>query len=224
MQIIENPLSFLRMLKGAPASILLALVFSGRVMTNHELQVWTGYADDNVTKGLDFLVGVGWVAERTRRGPWKIADGLQLPMMKDAAGDSDFFGIPSSSSSYSLNTESEIKEIQEEEQETNPINSESFRILRAGGVDEETADRLARLPQSTPDFVTRHLAWAEEQGRPVGTAIFRIKKGWSPPKKKKEEEADDDRHKYINGPLAYAVNRDDEDEDEGDEQETDRQD
>ena len=93
MPVLENPMSFVRLLKGAPGSILWALLFTRRAMTNQELQVWTGYADENVSKGLAFLEGLNWVTGRTSRGPWSLATGMQLPLSEDAPDDSDFIGI-----------------------------------------------------------------------------------------------------------------------------------
>jgi len=80
--LFENPLTFLRAIKGAPASILLAFFFVQRAMTNLELQTWTGYKDDAITPALKLLVDLGWLIARSPRGPWCLAEGRQLPLME----------------------------------------------------------------------------------------------------------------------------------------------
>ncbi len=77
----ENPTTFVRSIKGSPASILVAFMFVRKTMTSEELQRWTGYGDENITKGLKLLVELGWVVAHTSRGPWALADGRQLPLM-----------------------------------------------------------------------------------------------------------------------------------------------
>ncbi|MFC1996993.1 hypothetical protein ACFLXI_05220 [Chloroflexota bacterium] len=70
-------------LKGAPLSVLMALMFAGKEAAN---QAWvarnTGYTDKSVRQALDYLVEHGFVI-RTGRG-WMISDGsgqiaLQIP-------------------------------------------------------------------------------------------------------------------------------------------------
>jgi hypothetical protein len=78
----ENPMTFVRSIKGAPASILWAFLFCRRSMTADELERWTGYADDNITKGIKVLIDTGWLVARGKRGPWCLADGRQLPLME----------------------------------------------------------------------------------------------------------------------------------------------
>src|SRR5512141_1890928 len=85
MNTLENPLTFVRSIKGAPASILWALLFTQRLMTNQELQRWTGYASDAVTNATRLLVDLGWLIPRSNYGPWSLAPGRQLPLMSEPA-------------------------------------------------------------------------------------------------------------------------------------------
>ena len=75
-------MTFVRAIKGAPASILWAFLFTRRVMTALELQQWTGYKGDNVTVAVRLLVDLGWLSARTPRGPWCLVEGRQLPLME----------------------------------------------------------------------------------------------------------------------------------------------
>ena len=55
MSPIATQISFLRALKGAPASILMALLLTGRAHTQRELQLTTGYSDKPISEALDLL-------------------------------------------------------------------------------------------------------------------------------------------------------------------------
>lgn len=63
--------SFLRAMKGAPASILMALLLTGRAHTQRELQLTTGYSDKPVSEGLALLELAG-VVRHEERG-WVLA-------------------------------------------------------------------------------------------------------------------------------------------------------
>lgn len=123
---LENSLTFVRSLKGAPASILWAFFFTRRVMNALELQEWTGYKGDNITVAVRLLVNLGWLIARSPRGPWCLADGRQFPLM----GDSDLIGV---ADSVVVNVESE--ETQDSLSTTltnrrmNPIKSDSSKKI-----------------------------------------------------------------------------------------------
>ena len=81
MSTLQIPLAFLRSIKGAPASVLLALLFNRRPMTNQELQRWTGYSDQSVTQATRLLMDLGWVIAHGPRGPWSLNARRQWPLM-----------------------------------------------------------------------------------------------------------------------------------------------
>jgi hypothetical protein len=76
----ENPMTFVRSIKGASASILLALLFTGRPMTNQELQRWTGYSESTISQATHMLLDLGWLSALGPRGPWTLTPGRQLPL------------------------------------------------------------------------------------------------------------------------------------------------
>jgi hypothetical protein len=73
MAAIENPLTFVRSLKGAPLSVIWALLFVRRPMTGEELELWTGYTDDTLRKALRLLVSQGCVSAHGAHGPWSLS-------------------------------------------------------------------------------------------------------------------------------------------------------
>ena len=96
----ENMMTFVRAIKGAPASILWALMITQRMMTALELQTWTGYKGDNITTSVRLLEELGWVVAKSSRGPWGLAEGRQLPLMSGIEQiasfenpDSDLIGV-----------------------------------------------------------------------------------------------------------------------------------
>lgn len=174
----ENPVTFLRSLKGAPLSVLVALALARKALTNAELCTWTGYRDDNIREAVRLLGDLGWVTARSPRGPWSLAEGRQLPLM---SWNPDFFGVVSSSSTY-LDPGPTIE--QEEEEEENPDFfgvAANLRALDEVGIREPARSELAKLPHVTPDFIRGHVARALEEGGTLGTAIHRIRYNWALP-------------------------------------------
>lgn len=170
---LENSLTFVRAIKGAPSSILWAFFFTRRAMTALELQQWTGYKGDNITEAVRLLVDLGWLTARSARGPWCLADGRQLPLM-DA--DSDLIGVRSSSSDLFSPVTSYLPQEQEEQDDSDLIGV--VAALDAAGIREPKRSQLARLEHVTPELVQAHVLLAKRDGMPLGTAIHRIEFNW----------------------------------------------
>lgn len=174
----ENPLTFVRSLKGAPASVLWAFFFCRRAMTALELQEWTGYGGDNLTVALRMLVNLGWLAARSSRGPWTLVEGRQYPLM----AESDLIGFrgDSSSSSTLKNNSLPFDEEQEEEgHESDLIGfAENLKACDEVGIREPKRKQISKMEHVTPDFIRGHAVWALRDGHAIGTAIFRIMNNW----------------------------------------------
>jgi len=181
----ENPMTFVRAMKGAPASVLWAFLFSRKPMTITELQTWTAYRRETIAEALRMLTDLGWLSTRSSRGPWALTSGRQLPLMDDV----DFFDIGDSSSCSSSNRKDARLEQEQEEPmsifstsreltDLSGPNSEARRALVEAGVREPKLSRLARLPHVTPELVRGHVRLASEQRRGLGTAIYRIENDW----------------------------------------------
>jgi hypothetical protein len=196
-------IAFLHTVKGAPALVLLALSSVGRAMTNRELQLFTGYAEENVSHAISLLVAMGFVTMKGPRGPWSLAPGVPLQWIESAGTDPGNIGDPSSSSSSILNNDSE----DEEEEEKDPEIAEIHDFLLASGIHEPAATTLARLPYVTKEYIQDHLAWARSKKNGIGTAIDRMKKHWEVPRDFKNPTDDyEERHKYIKGEFADYIN------------------
>lgn len=176
----ENPVTFVRSLKGAPASVLWAFFFTRQTMTALELQEWTGYKGDNLTVALRLLVNLGWLAARSSRGPWCLVEGRQLPLMSD----SDLIGVRTLVSSSSATIDALPSYSQEEEQEAHEpdligVKADCVAACLNAGIGEPTRGRLSRLEHVTPEFIVGHVKQAKEQGHGIGTAVYRIENNWT---------------------------------------------
>lgn len=80
----SQQVAFLHSLKGAPASILIALALTGVAMTNQDLQIATGYTDKPITDGLALLELHGLAQYNGRQYGWSLPQGLQLPLFPAA--------------------------------------------------------------------------------------------------------------------------------------------
>jgi hypothetical protein len=81
MTATDQAMSFFRTMKGAPHSVLAVLAYHGRPMTNRELQLWTGYHADTITRATQDLLQMGWLAAHTPSGPWFVAPGRRVPCL-----------------------------------------------------------------------------------------------------------------------------------------------
>ncbi len=161
---VQNPMLFVQALKGAPASVLLALAITGRFMSHKELQLWTRCGKDQVTLALRTLTSLGWAAGRTFRGPWALARPLSLPPMSLPDPANPLKGL--SSSSDSLNTTQE-----EEVLQPIPSRKELTSTMYAAGIREPTASELAELPHVTLAYLRAHIDGARANGLRIGAAI-----------------------------------------------------
>lgn len=191
----ENTMTFVRSLKGAPASVLWALVFHRQMMTALELAQWTGYKGDNITVAVRLLVDLGWVTARSARGPWGLVAGRQLPLMEVfnalEGPDSDLIGVRNSESDLigfgtriSSSSSSKYKpltylEEQEEEGDDSDLIGVVYKALDAAGIREPKRSKLARLKHVTPELIEAHVRQAKEEHMPLGTAIYRIEFDWA---------------------------------------------
>ncbi len=77
---MTSSIAFLRALKGAPLSVLVALAMFGRSGTS-ALEIATGYNTEAVAKALRALAGMGYVENLGRYNGWRLTSAaVQLPL------------------------------------------------------------------------------------------------------------------------------------------------
>ena len=210
-------MTFVRAIKGAPASILWAFLVTRRVMTALELQQWTGYKGDNITVAVRLLVDLGWLSARSPRGPWCLVEGRQLPLMDDfekvdqiTRGDSDLIGVGATTTTIKLTdlkNKSELTVVAADSGPATPIKSDSpglglaaleteeqkaiWRICKKFTVGEPTRTRIARETDYPPAHILAHFYFGANDGLDVGLIIHRIRsKDWLPEILKVQARAD----------------------------------
>lgn len=189
---LENPMTFVRAIKGAPVSILVAFMFAGRTLSNLELQQWTGYRDDAITPALKLLCSLGWLIARTPRGPWCLADGRQFPLMNVDLNVDSITRTISGLNGFIPTTTTTIEEQKQDKsvvvvkRQMNPektdipvyetpgvsfeINLKACRDCRIG---EPKASQIANMPWASPDFIKAHVESLYDSDS-IGLAIRRI--------------------------------------------------
>lgn len=77
----NNPMMFVRSLKGAPSSVLWVLVLVRQALTARELCAYTGYKLDSVREAMQVLSGYSLVVEQRRahgEAAWSLGEGVQF--------------------------------------------------------------------------------------------------------------------------------------------------
>lgn len=101
MIVTDRRVGVLRALKGAPVSVVLALMVVPGSAGVSELECWTGYSDKTVARALSVLAGLGIVQRHGYREGWLLtARGRQLVLGEDWTPEFLRSGDSSSSSSY----------------------------------------------------------------------------------------------------------------------------
>jgi len=184
--IYENPQTFVRSIKGAPASVLFALFFVRRPMTGQELQRWTGYGDDNITNAVHLLTDLGWLVAITPRGPWSLSGkSRQLPLVNFfEETESDLIGIEPTTTTYRIDSglivESSSKSKPspiKSESHLNPNYAANLKACKKGGIGQPAAGLISDLVDDesgpmTPELIADHIKAAGRDN--IGLAIRRL--------------------------------------------------
>jgi hypothetical protein len=195
----DPAMSFFRTMKGAPQTVLAVLAYHGRPMTNRELQLWTGYHADTITRAMQALTQMGWLAAQTPSGPWYLAQGRRVPCLhtrptmradgprasENPGTASENLGRASENPGFRSRTGG-LEEVKQERKDLLPPASkpgdpkipEAMEALLEAGIHDPALSRLARLPHITPEYVRAHVEKARLEGRGLGAAVFRMERHW----------------------------------------------
>ena len=202
---IENLISLVRMLKGAPASVLLALIFVHQPVGESWLASVTGYSPMPVRRALIFLAEAGLAQRRGRYSAWSLTEGAtQLPLMSDPLTDPVKIGVRSSIiraleiSAESTTTATTTIEGSEEcsssrvnralksSAQTIDPQPELIGMLRQAGIGEPMATRLAGMPHVNAEYLRAHIRKAQQEEIPTALLIHRMRQ--ADPQPETEEE------------------------------------
>lgn len=208
--------TFLRVLKGAPLSVLVGLWVHG-AMSRKDLKRKTGFDLKTVDDALAFLDDLKLV-DRPHYRKWCIASGFyQLPLARVGLPESGEF--PSSGqrpllvvdkaesgnspSSAAESGDSPLSALVVVDRSTTTTREASLanqtppcpEIVAAcarAGIGEPKRSLLAQLPhvvEGGPEYVAWHVAQAKREGQRLGAAIWRMEQGWPMVEEEEEETA-----------------------------------
>lgn len=165
----ENLMLFVQSIKGAPASVLLALGFVGRYMSHKELQLWTRCGHTQISLALRSLMALGWIVGRSSRGPWALAAGRQLPVDPLLSEASALKALGSSSDSLDALDKGTVL--------PSARRRKLIEAMYKSGIREPTASELAELPHITLEYLNAHAQAARALGLKIGAAIEAMRLG-----------------------------------------------
>ena len=129
MNASAQQIALLRNLKGAPLSIIWALLMANmyapagsvRALQNRDLETWTGYSDKPVASALGLLHTMGMVAQNGGGGWYLTTAAYQLPLplwLPDGGGNAPLSEVSRRNSPTLLSSSSSLISMDPEEEET----------------------------------------------------------------------------------------------------------
>ena len=187
-----------RLVKGAPLTVLFALLHLGGEAGLMELCKLTTLSDKTVDKALQTLKDAGLVTRTHYHAGWVLTrGGFQLPMElgkhfisprgdfgdfpkllaaeQANLGDSTTSEIFRSTTTDFLNQDNPQQDHASLAEVVAPQNSEVREALRKAGIGEPTRSQLARDQRLTPEYIAGHDAMRREQGHPAGMLVTRLR-------------------------------------------------
>lgn len=168
----------LRALKGAPLSILVAMMLAHSPIGVDHLVVATGWGKDKVREGLSVLHSKGLATPLMRYNGWELtARAQQLSLFE---GDKIALADPSSSAAPHRSSQPTYLSSSSSSPEGEKIalaDPEIIQALHHAGIGEPVAHQLATLPHITLEYIQAHVLKAKEDHIPPGLLIHRMRSG-----------------------------------------------
>ena len=180
-------LATIRALKGAPLSILIAMLIARQPVGEDWLVTITGYSQNTVRNGCKFLTEIQMIQRNGRYHGYVLTNGAeQLTLGQKELGEGQNLTLPESTTTNTLNKkEKEFSEERAAEEEARGSKNDSrLVLLYRAGIMEPTASRLLEKAWVTRDYLEAHIDRANRENTPVGLLIHRIRAHDPKPKKK----------------------------------------
>jgi len=201
-------LTALRALKGAPLSIMIAMLMAKQPVGEGWLISVTGYSKNTIRNGCKFLLETQMIRRNGRYDGYVLADGVvQLPLGMEALREGQNLTFPTVTTTTTLNkkenddsegeeavvvprgSKNDPRDDDSEEEEAVEIPRESKNdsrlvLLYSAGVMEPTASRLLTKAWLTREYLEAHIDKANREKTPVALLIHRLRSHDPKPKKK----------------------------------------
>jgi len=179
---IDEPLSLLRQLKGAPLSVLFALTIAHQPVGERWLIQVSGYSQNMVRNALGYLNECNLARRNGRYDAWVLADGArQLPLMVDVlgAGESinDSPDLLTTATTAIVETPKSMREKQQKQKRESFNDSPGNAILEelhTQGIMGKKAIELSQLSWMTIPYIQAHARKAHEENISCGLLICRL--------------------------------------------------
>lgn len=170
----------LRTLKGAPISILFALFFAHQPVGESWLVTVTGYSQNTVRRGCEYLEEIGYALRNGRYDGWVLANGtVQLPLPTETlkSGESKI----DSRSTYLLTAfnRNKVYNVNSEQQASNIIQGESkidsrILILDAAGIKNPKKSEILNLKWASENYLKSMIEEGKRKNQNIGLTIHKI--------------------------------------------------
>jgi hypothetical protein len=201
--VLSNPIAQLRQLKGAPLSVVLALMFAGSPVGVDWLCRVTGYTDKPISQALKYLEDLQIATSTNRYQSWQLAKGYQLPLMPPVPNELSDQGNRNNSDSPATTTSINQKDLNNlkklssscsnkpnRKNSDSPIQPEQLPedqaqiryFLISNGVGDPMATRIAISDGVDLNYVKCHILGGRQENLPLRLIIHKMKSGDFAPK------------------------------------------
>ncbi|MDR3576923.1 MAG: hypothetical protein P4L50_23905 [Anaerolineaceae bacterium] len=216
MNNVDNPLQFVKKLKGAALAIIVILLHENKPVAAKFLGKWSGYEAGAIRRALLFLSDPEMdLVRRESRCAWELSEhGRQLRLLLGPkSGSRHFEGlhVTTTTTTTTLHRRkgplsaaaAEGKQhFADSEAHSTQHFDESIALLNAAGIGEPTASELANSGWITPEYIRAHVENAKKKDLPVGLLIHKMRSNDPAPKDPAREES---YRKYISGPYGDLI-------------------
>ena len=211
---LQNPLIHLRQLKGAPLSIIVALIVVNQPSQAKWLAAITGYSPNIITSALVLLLEMQLVSCNRSRSAWRLTDrAKQLPLVQALEAPDRINCDPSGTLLTYLNNvpEEEIEGKQAAFNEMDRVNRDPeieacLNLLQESGIREPTASIICNMDHVDYLYIDAHIKKAAHDNIDTALLIFRMQSADPIPEDFIDKNSERYRRRYIEGDLSDFIN------------------
>ena len=191
-------LATLRALKGAPLSIIIAMVLAQQPVGEKWLVSITGYSPNTVRTGLSFLEETQMVGRNGRYSGYVLMDkAIQLPLTEVEPGERQKLTLdPITTTTFNkYEDENSEEKAAAVKAGASKIDARLISLMHEEGIMEPTASQLLEFPWVTEEYLVAHFEKARKDKTPVALLIHRLRS--HDPKPKRELSVVEDWKKWL---------------------------